>query len=171
MYNDILCGESYLDLIERGEIAEYDTVLMLSMDGTQLLKSKDSNCWIYIWILVDLGPDKRYKVRNILPGGVIPGPKPPGDFNSFLFPGLAHVSVLQHEGLRIWDSYRRRLKTSFLFLLLVLADAIAMAYLSGSVGHHGCKGCRLLCGFIGRNKVRGLHYYPALLRPVGFENH
>jgi hypothetical protein len=46
-----------------------------------------------------------------------------------------------------------------------------MAMLSGSVGHHGCKGCRLLCGLAGRNKVRGSHYYPALLRPLGFENH
>lgn len=46
-----------------------------------------------------------------------------------------------------------------------------MAELSGLVGHHGRKGCRLLCGFTGRNKIRGAHYYPALLRPHGFENH
>ena len=171
VYDDILCGESYLDLVQRGEIVEYNTVLMLLMDSAQLLESKDSNCWIYIWILIDLGPDKHYKVQSILPGGVIPGPKPPGDFDSFLFPRLAHVSALQHEGLWIWDSYYRRFKTSFLFLLLVLADPIAMAYLSRSVGHHGHKGCQLVCGLIGQNKVRGSHYYPALLRPVGFENH
>ena len=58
-----------------------------------------------------------------------------------------------------------------LFILLVLADTIAMTQVSGSVGHHGRKGCRLLCGFVGRNKIRGPHYYPALLRPNGFENH
>jgi len=46
-----------------------------------------------------------------------------------------------------------------------------MAELSGSVGHHGWKGCRLLCGFAGRNKTQGSHYYPALLRPHGFEHH
>jgi len=46
-----------------------------------------------------------------------------------------------------------------------------MAELSGSVGHHGWKGSRLLCGLVGRNKVRGSHYYPALQRPFGFENH
>ena len=45
-----------------------------------------------------------------------------------------------------------------------------MALLSGSVRHHGRKGCQLLCGFIGRNKAQGAHYYPALLRPNGFEN-
>jgi len=46
-----------------------------------------------------------------------------------------------------------------------------MAQLSGSVGHHGRKGCRLLCGLLGRNKNQGSHYYPALLRPNGFETH
>ena len=171
IYDDILCGESYLNLVDDGTIDEYDTVLMLSIDGAQLYEHKESNCWIYIWILVDLGPDKRYKIRSILPGGVIPGPGSPKDFDSFLFPGLAHVSALQREGLQIWDSYHRRRARTFLFLLLVLADAVAMAYLSGSVGHHGRKGCRLLCGLIGRNKVGGAHYYPALLRPHGFEGH
>ena len=171
VFDDILCGEAYLDLVDNGDIKEYDSVLMLSMDGVQLYESKKSDCWIYVWILVDLAPDKRYQVRNILPGGVIPGPEPPGDFDSFLFPGLAHISALQREGLPIWDSYRRRLEFSFLFLLLVLADTLGMTQLSGSVGHHGHKGCRLLCGFVGRNKVHGSHYYPALLRPIGFEDH
>ena len=60
---------------------------------------------------------------------------------------------------------------TLVYILLVLADAIAMYYLSGSVGHHGRKGCRLLCGLIGRNKEQGSHYYPALLRPNGFETH
>ena len=171
IYDDILCGESYLRLVDDGTINEYDSVLMLSIDGAQLYEHKESNCWIYIWLLVDLAPDKRYKIRNILPGGVIPGPKHPKNLDSFLLPGLAHVSALQREGLHIWDAYHQRRAVSFLFLFLVLADAMAMAQLSGSVGHHGWKGCRLLCGLIGRNKTHGAHYYPALLRPAGFENH
>ena len=171
LYDNIFCGESYLESVDDGIINEYDTVLMLSIDGAQLYESKQSDCWIYIWIIVDLAPDKRYKIRNILPGGVIPGPDPPKDLDSFLFPGLAHVSALQKEGLPIWDAYHHRRALSFIFLLLVLADAVAMALLSGSVGHHGRKGCRLLCGFIGRNKKQGAHYYPALIRPNGFKNH
>ena len=171
LYDDILCGEAYRKLVDDGLVGEYDTVLMLSMDGAQLYRSKQSDCWIYIWILVDLGPDKRYKIRNILPGGIIPGPEPPDNLESFLFPGLAHVAALQREGLPIWDAYHRKRAITFLFLLLVLADAVGMALLSGSVGHHGQKGCRLLCGFAGRNKTQGAHYYPALLRPTGFENH
>ena len=144
---------------------------MLSIDGAQLYESKKSDVWIYIWILVDLVPDKRYKIRSILPGGVIPGPETPGDLNSFLLPGLAHISALQKEGLPIWDSYSQERAVMCLFVLLVLADAIVMAQVSGSVGHHGRKGCRLLCGFIRQNKPQGPHYYPALLRPAGYQDH
>jgi hypothetical protein len=171
IFDDILCGDAYLNLVDDRKIKRYDSVLMLSIDGAQLYESKKSDVWIYIWILLDLAPDKRYKIRNILPGGVIPGPEAPGDVDSFLFPGLAHLSALQKEGLPIWDAYTRERALSFLFLLLVLADSMAMMELSGSVGHHGRKGCRLLCGFTGRNKTRGSHYYPALLRPFGFEDH
>jgi len=149
VFDDILSGDAYLDAIDNGSIGEDSTVLMLSIDGAQLHEHKKSDCWIYIWILVDLGPEERYKIRNILPGGVIPGPDAPGNIDSFLFPGLAHVSALQKEGLPVWDAYRQMVVISILFVLLVLADAVAMKDLSGSVGHHGWKGCRLLCGFVG----------------------
>jgi len=73
-YDDILGGSAYLKAMGKGDIKEHDTVQMLSMDGAQLLHNKKSDCWIYIWILLDLAPDQHYKVRNIIPGGVIPGP-------------------------------------------------------------------------------------------------
>ena len=166
-YDDIFDGEAYLKSVDDGEIKEYDTLLMFSIDGAQLYRDKKSECWIYIWILLELAPDERYKIRNILPGGIIPGPKGPEHLDSFLFPGLAHVSALQNErnGLRLWDSYHQRFAFSFLIIFLVLADAVAMAKLTRSVGHHGRKGCRLFCNFAGRNKAGGSHYYPALLRP------
>ena len=62
IYDDILSGKAYLDLVDDGFIGEYDTVLLLSIDGAQLYEHKESNCWIYVWLLVDLGPDKRYKI-------------------------------------------------------------------------------------------------------------
>jgi hypothetical protein len=137
IFDDILCGDSYLGLVDDGKINKHDSVLMLSIDGAQLYESKKSDVWIYIWILLDLAPDKRYKIRNILPGGVIPGPEAPGDLDSFLFPGLAHLSAIQNEGLPIWDAWNQECVLSWLFLLLVLADSVGMGELSGSVGHHG----------------------------------
>jgi len=59
-----------------------------------------------------------------VPGGIIPGPGKPKNLDSFLFPGLAHVSALQKEGLHIWDGYNRMAAISFIFLLLALADAV-----------------------------------------------
>ena len=166
IYDDVFCGSDYLDAVEDGRIKADDTVVMFSIDGAQLYRNKKSDCWIYIWIILDLAPDQRYKIRNILPGGIIPGPKNPKHLDSFLFPGLAHVSALQKEGLRVWDGYKDEAAVCFIFLLLILADAIAMAEMTGSVGHHGRKGCRILCGLFGRNKPGGSHYYPALLRPL-----
>ena len=169
-YDDIFCGSDYLEAIERGYINDHDTVVMFSIDGAQLYRNKKSDCWMSIWIILDLAPEQRYKVRNILPGCVIPGPGHPKYLDSFLFPSLAHVSALQKEGLRIYDSYHREVFTSWVFLFLALADAIAMAEVSGSVGHHGRRGCRLLCELVGRNKPHGSHYYPALLKPLGIHD-
>ena len=166
IFDDILCGSDYLDAVEDGTIGPHDSVVMFSLDGAQLYRSKESDCWIYIWIILDLAPDQRYKVRNILPGGIIPGPKNPKHLDSFLFPGLAHTSALQKEGLRIWDGYNEATFVCFVYILLVLADAVAAADVSGSVGHHGRRGCRIFCGLYGRNKPGGPHYYPVLLRPA-----
>ena len=149
LLDDILCGDTYLTLTGKGKLKKYDTVLMLSIDSAQLYESKRLDVWIYIWILVDLAPDRWYKIWNILPGGVILGPNTPGDLDSFLFPGLAHISALQKEGLPIWDALNKEAALTSLFILLVLVDTIAMTQVSGSVGHHGCKGCRLFCGFVG----------------------
>jgi hypothetical protein len=105
VYDNVLSGEAYWSTAENGSIREYDTVLMLSIDSAQLYQNKKSDCWIYIWILLDLGPDECYKIQNILPGGVIPGPDAPKNIESLLFPGLAHISALQKEGLYLWDAY------------------------------------------------------------------
>ena len=166
VYDDVFCGSDYLDAVKNNEIKDHDTVVMLSIDGAQLYRNKKSDCWIYIWVVLDLAPDQRYKIRNIIPGGIIPGPKNPKHLDSFLFPGLAHVSAVQKDGMRIWDGYERTAALCYLIIFLILADAVAMAELSGSVGHHGKKGCRILCGLFGRNKPGGPHYYPALLRPL-----
>ena len=167
IYDDIFCGSDYLNAVDAAPINNYDTVLMLSIDGAQLYRNKKSDCWIYIWIILDLAPDKRYKICNILPGGIIPGPGKPKHLDSYLFPGLAYVSAIQKEGLHIWDGYNRMAALSLIYLILALADAVRMAELSGSVDHHGRKGCCLLCEFIGRDKLNGSHYYPVLLQPSG----
>ena len=54
--------------------------------------------------------------------------------------------------MRVWEGHACAIVISYIILLLILADAVAMAELSASVGHHGKRGCRLLCAFYGHDK-------------------
>ncbi len=167
-YCDIFDGRDYLEAVLSGDITENDTVLLFSIDGAQLYRNKSSDCWIYIWLVMDLAPGERYKKKHILPGAIIPGPNKPKNLDSFIFPGLYHLAAIQHEGLRAWNALTGDFFTSNLYLILGTADGPAMAYLNGRVGHHGRVHCRFQCPIVGRHKPGGSHYYPARFRPTGY---
>ena len=97
---DTYFSQDFRDAVDRGDILADDLVLMLSIDGVQLYESRQSDCWVYIWILFDLSPKHRYQKHYVLPGAIIPGPNKPQDL-SFLLPGLMHISALQKTGLRL----------------------------------------------------------------------
>ncbi|KIO04827.1 hypothetical protein M404DRAFT_142201, partial [Pisolithus tinctorius Marx 270] len=102
--DDIVMGWDYIGAVLDGDIKPEDVVLMVSMDGAQLFDSKESDCWIYIWVIVNLPPDVRYHKLHVCPGGFIPGPNKPKNIDSFLFPGIHHLTSLQKEGLPIWNA-------------------------------------------------------------------
>jgi hypothetical protein len=168
MYRDIFDGHNYLQAVMAEEIQENDTVLVLSIDGAQLYRNKQSDCWMCIFLVIDLVPGKRYLKKHILPGGIIPGPSKPKNLDSFLFPGLFHLAAVQNEGLNVWNALTKTYFMSNLYLLLGTADGPAMAYLNGRVGHHGRVHCRFQCPIIGRHKPGGAHYYPARFKPTGY---
>ena len=170
-YDDIFCGSDYLDEVLAARIKSGDMVLLFSIDGAQLYQSKASDTWIYIWVVLDHAPDCRYKKKHVLPGGFIPGPNPPKVVDSFLFPGIHHLSAIQNEGLKIWDAQRNNGFISKVFLLVACADVLGMASLSGLVGHHGKYGCRLYCALPGRHKENLPQYYPARLKPENYAIH
>ena len=138
---------------------------MVSLDGAQLYEDKESDCWLYIWIVINLPPDKRYRKTHVLPGGFIPGPNKPKNPDSFMVVGLHHLAALQREGLTIWDPSCNEDFRSDLYLLFTTADGPGLVYWDGLVGHCGKNGCRLYCGVKGRHKDSRSHYYPALLTP------
>ncbi|TFK82224.1 hypothetical protein K466DRAFT_578255 [Polyporus arcularius HHB13444] len=129
----------FLDDVYSGS-ADDDTVLMFSIDGAQLYANKQSDCWFFIWTLLDLPPTVRYQKRYVIPAA-------PKNLDSFMFPSLYH-------GLRMWDAAAEREFSSRLYVLLVGADSPAMAYLNGLVGHNG------------KHAPGSSTYYPALLRPT-----
>ncbi|EIW80973.1 hypothetical protein CONPUDRAFT_56343 [Coniophora puteana RWD-64-598 SS2] len=167
VYDDIITGSAYLQAVREGKIRDEDTVFMLSIDGAQLSRLKESTAWIYVIVLVDLSPGLRYKKRYVLPGGIIPGPHKPKYVPSFLFTGMHHISALQKEPLAIWDSSSDHLYRSYLFNILTLADGPGLLCYSNMVGHNGKYGCRVSCDHYGR-RITGSVYYPALLAPDGF---
>ena len=164
-YSDFFDSSQYLDAVEEGLIQEDDIVLMLSLDGAQLFMSKQSDCWVCIWVVLDHSPDTRYKKGQVLPAFVIPGPNPPHLMDSFIYQSLQHLVALQRDGLQIWDASKEAVVTSHPFFALGTADGPGLTHLNGLVGHMGKNGCRMYCGVYGHQKPRDSHYYPALLKP------
>ena len=168
-YSDVLHGADMIQAFQDGRIGEHDIALMFSIDGAQLYAHKLSACWIYIWVLLNLSPTRRYQKKHVLIGGFIPGLNNPKNFDLFLFPGLRHLAALQRETITIWDSALQHKVHSWIFLPLITADGPGMMHITGFVGYHGKHGCRLYCGFSGRRERQGKHYFPALLKPRGYD--
>ncbi len=141
VYNDVYCSSTLLEVAMRGDLTPDNVVLMLSIDSVQLYQSKQSDCWIYIWVLLDLAPNLHYKKKYVLPGSFIPGPNKPKNLDSFVYTGLHHLSALQRDGLCVWDCLTGRIFTSRLFFFLGTADGPGLATLHGQVGHHDAFGC------------------------------
>jgi hypothetical protein len=163
-FEDWCHGADFLKAFHEGCIKKGDPILMFSIDGAQLYCSKASDCWMYIWVIFNLDPTMgHYKKAGILFGSVIPGPNKPKILESFLFPGLHHLSTIQKEGLPIWDASTETLYVSNPYMALASADGPTMAYINRLVGHQGKIGCCLYCLFKGR--LKSSHYYPVCLKP------
>lgn len=162
---DLYHGANFYERYRRGEIGADDFVLIYSMDGAQLYEHKASHCWIYIWILVDVAPDRRHKRKYILPGAVVSGPDKPKWPDSFNYPGFAHLTALSKEGMRVYDGLEKRIFSSHPFLYLAEMEAVGAPELHGWCPHGSKKACRHRCGMVGRRKPGQSHYYAANLRP------
>lgn len=134
LFNDWVCGEAITDAFEEKLIGPHDFVLMISLDGAQLYRNKQSDCWIYIWVVMNHSPDVRYKRKHILVGAVIPGPNKPENVDSYLFPGIRHVSALQKQGLSVWNAHHNTVHTLYPFLAFATADTPGAVYLNGLAG-------------------------------------
>ncbi|KAG7098203.1 hypothetical protein E1B28_000171 [Marasmius oreades] len=167
LFDDIYCGSEYLDLVASGQLKEDDMLIAISMDGAQLYRDKDSDTWFGIATILNFPGEIRHKKEHVLPLFTIGGPNAPKDYDSFLFPTFAHLSACQSSGIRIWNAETRMPFVSHPWFAFGMADTVGMAELSGSVGHHGRNGCRLMCLMPGRHKPGVGMYYPAMLRPHG----
>ena len=95
VYDDIFCGNDFLELSEKFNLMGNDTTVLLSLDGAQLYQSKKSDTWIVIWLILDYDPKTRYQSKHVLLALVIPGPNKPKEIDLFLFRSLHHLSAIQ----------------------------------------------------------------------------
>ena len=99
---------------------ENTTPLSCFLDGAQFCRNGTSDCWIHIWTIVNLSPDRCYKKRCIGPGAIIPNK--PKIVDSCLFTGLHHVATVNARGgLTVWDAWNIEYN-SRLYILLGTAD-------------------------------------------------
>jgi hypothetical protein len=75
VYEDYIHGRDYLEAVIRGDIKDTDIVILGSIDGAQLYRNKQSDCWISIYIIGEMSPLGPFKIGAIYPDSFIPGPK------------------------------------------------------------------------------------------------
>ena len=101
VYNDTTCECDYLDAVKAGKINRDNVLIQFSLDGAQLYRDKDLDCWIFMYIIHNLPPEVWYKKKLVIPASFIPGPEKMKDGNSFIYPVLYHISALQNKSLWI----------------------------------------------------------------------
>ncbi|KDQ10948.1 hypothetical protein BOTBODRAFT_115068 [Botryobasidium botryosum FD-172 SS1] len=167
-WEDWFHGTEHIKAWLAGDITRNDIVVFLSIDGAQLYRNKQSDCWMWIWVVLSLSPDRRYIKKRVLPGGFIPGPNKPLVIESYLLRSLHHFSALQKEGLLMWDALSRAIITSHPYMALGAADGPGLSLLDGMVGHTGAFSCRVHCNVKGRRCPGSSRYYPAHLLPNNY---
>ena len=93
---DIFDSVQYKYLSQKGYFQDdRDIALLGSVDGYQLFRQKCDDCWIVLFINANLPPEQRVKKENLLITSIIPGPKAPRDFNSFIKPIVEELCLLE----------------------------------------------------------------------------
>jgi hypothetical protein len=142
-----------------------DVALALSTDGFCPFKRRKQSCWPLILFNLNLPPDIRFHLENIICVGVIPGPKAVKDIDSFLYPLVEELLKLE-AGVSAYDVSGDVMFLLRAFLILVFGDMPAVAKLMNMKGHNGKSPCRA-CNITGI-RIPGsdspIHYIP-LYRP------
>lgn len=124
-----------------------DIALGLSTDGYAPFRRRAKTAWPLLIFNYNLPPDVRFHLENVLCLGVIPGPKKPQDFDSFLWPLITELLELE-LGIDAWDAKDRRSVKLRAFLLLIFGDIPAVSMAMKMKGHNGMCPCRFceICG-------------------------
>ncbi|CAD6982930.1 unnamed protein product [Tilletia controversa] len=103
VFQDWPDGEIHQHFLRNGlfDDPRYD-LLMLSTDGAQMLNKADSDGWIVLLISLNSPLSSRFKRSDTFVSTIIPGPKSPGDIDSFLWPIMQELARAA-LGYWVWD--------------------------------------------------------------------
>ena len=169
VFDDFDTGTDFINAVKERKVSPFDSVLMFSIDGAQLYRNKQSDCWIAIFMIMNFAPAVRYLKESIFPAFTIPGPSKPKDYDSYLSPTLEHLSAAQKEGILVPDPTRaNNFVRDHPMLAYTGADRLALGPISGTAGHQAKFGCRVFCPVPGRHKPNQSTYYPVFKKPQDY---
>jgi Transposase family tnp2 len=161
---DIFDGDRYNELRDQGFFNDdRDVALSMSTDGFQIFRQKTHDCWPIALTNLNLHPEIRVKKENMFLYSIIPGPRQPVDFNSFLHPLVKEMLDLE-SGVECYDGLKDEWFTLRAHLLFVSGDMPAIRKVSGLGGPNNAHPCRF-CEIKGIYDSSHRHYYFPLQPP------
>lgn len=151
---DVMDSSSYRTLLERRVTVdgkalphkffqdERDVALGLSTDGFGPFKRRTKTAWPLILFNYNLPPEVRFHLEHVISLGVIPGPKKPVDFDSFLWPLIQELLRLA-VGVHSYDALSDEFFALRAYLILVFGDIPAISMVMRMKGHNGASPCRM----------------------------
>jgi hypothetical protein len=144
--SDFWTGQLCRDLKEKKGLFSklMDMGLSLSTDGVKVFKTRSAfNIWPLMLVNLNLPPSVRYRRKNLLIVGFIPGPRNPKDLNSYLQPLIAEFIQLQ-QGIVTFNAATNSEFKLFAHIVVVTADMPGrekLMYLKGNRAYQYCPYC------------------------------
>ena len=131
------------NLRERGLFGtDTDLGFLFSTDGIKVYKSRvEFHTWPIMLVNLSLPPSERFKRRNCLFMGSIPGPDDPKDLNSFLVPLIEELRQLQEGIPGVWNAYRKEYFTLKAHICVIGSDIPARETLMQTLGRESYQYC------------------------------
>jgi hypothetical protein len=141
-YSDFGDSRVHMQHYKRGLFNDArDIAFAMSTDGAQLTMKKQSDTWLLILILLNLPAEIRYKFSNIIVAFATPGPKPPGNMESYIYLIFQEMAKAS-EGIWTWDAVESSYFVNRAYVCMALGDMLGSAKLNGMAGHAAIYGDR-----------------------------
>jgi len=144
---DIYDGEVYQRVLmnENGHFLS----LTMNIDGIQVAKSSSNSLWIVTFAINEIRRSERFKMKNIIIGGIISSTVKPSHkhINAFLEPMVKELVQLEKgEFFEVKNLNVNQLMFFKIFLICCCADKPAQSLIQGvsePTGAYGCGRCEL----------------------------